>query len=93
MEWVCVALSLYFSAVVMVRFRALSPNGLVFYMGNSRQFPTQWMSLALQRGYLYFTVQTNTMSSVTIMSNLRYDNGNWSTVTLLRLHNFLALVS
>lgn len=81
-----------FSAAITVRFRALTSTGLLFYVADSDISPSTWMSLYLENGHLMFNVQTNSMRSESIQSNYRYNDGQWWEATLLRLHNFMALV-
>ena len=83
---------LYCSTGITVRFRPLSPDGLIFYMPNNIKSPTLWMSLFLQQGYLHFNLQTSTKSSNTITSNNQYLSAGWTTLTILRYYNFAAMV-
>lgn len=86
------AISYVCSAAITLKFRVLGSDGLLFYVANNDQPPTQWLLSFIQRGYIHFNVQTAAMESNTIVSNYQYANGNWTTVTLLWVNDFMAMV-
>ena len=84
---------LHYSAAITLRIRPLAPDGMVLYVADNFVSPKQWLSLYLSNGYLTFAIQTDTMTESVITSNYQYVTGDWWTVTLLRLQNFIAMVS
>ncbi|XP_067933248.1 laminin subunit alpha-1-like [Watersipora subatra] len=77
---------------VRLRFRAVAPEGLLFYVSDEQASPTQWMAVLLVSGHLRLTMQTSNLHSDSFMSHRRYADGNWYTLTIIRYHNFAALV-
>ena len=68
------------SFVIVLSFRANSPNGVLLYAANamSRHF----MALIMINGMLSFNIMTDSraMTGLNINTNQRYDNGLWQEV-------------
>ncbi|XP_064620727.1 laminin subunit alpha-2-like [Lineus longissimus] len=82
------------SFVLVTEFRALDPNGLIYYAASSENDPSSWLALYLQDGYLTFSMQTDTKDFRTkgVQLSKKYDDGNWWESTVLRINDFVALI-
>ncbi|XP_022095830.1 laminin subunit alpha-like [Acanthaster planci] len=80
--------------VIKLSFRALSPDGVMLYAANSPTTPRQFMGLVMIDGKLSFNILTDSraMTGFNIATRERYDNALWQEVTILRIHDFVAIL-
>ena len=70
------------SSRIVLHFRALSADGVVFYMADSATHPTQFISLEMLSGHLYYQFDAGT-GPIEVTSALTYATGEWYKVRLV----------
>ncbi|CAH1795786.1 unnamed protein product, partial [Owenia fusiformis] len=87
-------LGAYFSQefLISIEFRALNPNGIIFYTADKVQSPVFWMALYLSNKKLSFIIATDSDRTELKLEN-DYDDGNVHMVNVLRVNNFIAFLT
>ncbi|XP_033120753.1 laminin subunit alpha-1-like [Anneissia japonica] len=83
-----------YSFVITIEFRAISPNGILYYAASNALLPREWIALVIIDGYLEFSMISNARSirGIGIRTKQKYDNGEWIKVTVLRINEFVAIL-
>ncbi|ESO13072.1 hypothetical protein HELRODRAFT_159671 [Helobdella robusta] len=78
--------------VVQLTFKALQPDGLLLYLANQPTSPlTDYFAIYLSKGFVN-VVLMNANSLKTVASKKSYYDGEWHSVTTVRVNNFLAIL-
>ncbi|XP_071953665.1 laminin subunit alpha-1-like isoform X2 [Antedon mediterranea] len=80
--------------LITIYFRAVSPNGILFYAADSALTPQQWIALVMQDGYVEFNMisDTRSVNGLGIRTKQKYDTGEWIEVSVLRINEFVAIL-
>ncbi|XP_071488640.1 laminin subunit alpha-1-like [Diadema antillarum] len=84
----------YFSTtfVLSFEFRALSPDGIMLYLANGYESPTQFMSLIMEGGFLNLFILDGSRQLTMARTAFKYNDAQWRTLTILKINGFVVLL-
>lgn len=78
--------------MIVTRFLAISPNGILYYIASGYSNPAQWLTLYMDGGHLVVSMKTDTGNNQTIKSHYTYDDGKWWEVRNYGIYNAAAFL-